>query len=187
MPEPKGHPPFGCKNFNNLKEPRIGVMLHYDDSTSDSGALAWFKDPECKVSYNYLVLDNGDYVPLLDEEKRAWHAGLCRTSSPARLRYNDANSAFLGISVATNGKIPATAAQLETVAWLTRRYFQKKGWPLSETWRIVGHDTEAVYGQNADVPVHLRGKRGRKIDPTGPKKDRPILSVAEVRKRVAGA
>lgn len=188
MPDPRALPLTKCRNFNALREPRVGVMLHYDDSASDSGAVAWFTDPDCQVSYNYLVLDDGSYVPIIPEGKRAWHAGVCRSSEPARLRYADANSAFVGIAVATNGKIPATAAQRETVAWLTRREFQRHGWSLAETWRIVGHDAEAVWPSSAETPVHLRGKRGRKIDPTGPKPERPILSTQQVRAMVsAGA
>lgn len=185
MPDPVALANLGCKNFNNLREPRIGVMLHYDESTNDTGAMAWFKDPECKVSYDFLVLDDGRYVQLIPDEKRAWHAGACKTSNPAKLNYSDANSAFLGISVATNSKTPSTQKQYDTVVWLIKRYFAKKGWPLTDTWRIVGHDTEAIFPNNGETPVHLRGKRGRKIDPTGPDKNKPILSVARVREAVA--
>lgn len=185
MPAPRMRSALKCKNYGPLREPRMGVMLHYDDSSSDSGAVAWFTDPRCNVSYDYLVLDNGEYVRIIPEGKRSWHAGVCETSDPLRLPYRDANSAFLGIAVATNGKTPATAAQVATVAWLTREFFAKQGWPTTETWRIVGHDSEAIYSNRADVPQRLRGKRGRKIDPTGPNPARPILSVAEVRARVA--
>src|SRR5262245_2136016 len=87
MPDPVARALTKCKNFNELKEPRRGVMLHYDDSSSDAGAVAWFTDPECQVSYNYLVLDDGSYVPIVPEGKRAWHAGVCKTSNSARLPY----------------------------------------------------------------------------------------------------
>lgn len=186
MREPPARTVTKCKNFNNVREPRVGVMLHYDDSSSDEGAVAWFTDPACEVSYNYLVLDNGEYVPIIPEGKRAWHAGACKSSSP-KLKYKDANSAFVGIAVATNEKKPATPEQVDTVVWLTRREFLRNGWKLSESWRIVGHDAEAIYADKADIPPHLRGKRGRKIDPTGPNPARPILSADEVRRRVAEA
>lgn len=184
MREPTARPRTKCINFNDVREPRVGVMLHYDDSSSDEGAVAWFTDPACEVSYNYLVLDNGDYVPIIPEGKRAWHAGACKSSTP-KLRYKDANSAFIGIAVATNAKKPATPEQVETVIWLTRREFLRNGWKLSETWRVVGHDEESIYPDKADVPLKLRGKRGRKIDPIGPNPAKPILSTDEVRRRVA--
>ena len=187
MADPTARTRLKCKNFNDLREPRRGVMLHYDDSSSDSGAMGWFTDPACEVSYNYLVLDDGSYVAVIPDGKRAWHAGACLSSDPAKLPYKDANSAFFGVAVATNAKTPATPAQVETVAWLTRKLFAEQGWPLSETWRIVGHDAEAIYADKADVPKRLRGKRGRKIDPTGPNKNKPILSLEEIRKRVSAA
>ncbi|MBW3630383.1 MAG: N-acetylmuramoyl-L-alanine amidase [Gemmatimonadetes bacterium] len=184
MPEPKARTLTGCRNFGALREPRIGVMLHYDDSSSDEGAVAWFTDDRCEVSYNYLVLDDGEYVPIVPEDKRAWHAGHCKSSAPNKLRYTDANSAFVAIAIATNAKKAATRPQLDTVVWLTRREFDRNGWPLTDTWRIVGHDQEAIYANKADVPKALRGKRGRKIDPTGPNPARPILSVELVRTRI---
>ena len=185
MPEPKARSRTTCRNFGDLREPRIGVMLHYDDSTSDEGAVAWFTDERCEVSYNYLVLDDGEYVPIVPEGKRAWHAGHCKSSAPQRLKYKDANSAFVSVAIATNARKPATKEQMDTVVWLTRREFTRNGWPLTDTWRVVGHDDEAIYPDKADVPRALRGKRGRKIDPTGPNPAKPVLSVDAVRGRLA--
>jgi N-acetyl-anhydromuramyl-L-alanine amidase AmpD len=185
MPDPKAHPLTKCRNFNELREPRLGVMLHYDGSTHDGSAVRWFTNPECQVSYNYLVLDDGSYVPIVPEGKRAWHAGACLSSDPERLRYRDANSAFVGIAIATDGSTPATGAQLATVAWLARREFERQGWKVTDGWRIVGHDDESIFPNTPETPVRLRGKRGRKIDPTGPRAGRPILSTAEIRARVA--
>lgn len=81
-------------------------MLHFDGSVSDTGAWKWFTDPRCNVSYNYLVLDNGDIVSIAPKDARAWHAGKCRPSGP--LNYSDANSAFYGVAAATNEKTPVT-------------------------------------------------------------------------------
>jgi N-acetylmuramoyl-L-alanine amidase len=184
MADPKSRPMTKCKNHNDLREPRVGVMLHYDDSSSDEGAVAWFTDPRCEVSYNYLVLDNGEYVPIVPDGKRAWHAGACKTSAPSKLKYTDANSAFVGVAVATNAKKPVTAEQFETVVWLVKREFNKHGWPVTDSWRVVGHDMEAIFPDKPDTPKDLRGKRGRKIDPTGPNPAKPVLSTAEVRKRL---
>lgn len=160
-----------------LRERRHGVMLHYDGSGTDAGAVAWFSDPRCNVSYNRLVLDDGSYVIIAPDNTRAWHAGHCRSSNPARLPYQDANSAFYGIAVATDDVHGVTALQKLAVAWLTRRWFHREGWDPTETWRIVGHSSEAVYG-----PDHPKaGQRGRKTDPEGADPRHPILSVADIR------
>jgi N-acetyl-anhydromuramyl-L-alanine amidase AmpD len=167
---------INCPNHNKVVEQRIGVMIHFDDSGTDASALQWFEDARCKVSYNYLVLDDGSYVVVAPEERRAWHAGYCKPST-AQLSYRDANSAFIGIAAATNDRVRATPEQHFTIAWLTREVFKRNGWDLSEGWRITGHENEAVYG-----PAHPRaGQRGRKIDPTGLKPDDPIVSLARVR------
>lgn len=157
--------------WSGVREPRIGVMLHYDASASDAGAVAWFADPRCRVSYQFLVLDDGSYVRIAPDDARAWHAGVCRPSDPARLQYRDANSAFYGIAAATNDKIDVTPLQTATIAWLTRRYFEHEGWPVTDLWRVVGHRSEAW-------------ERGRKSDPEGGDLKNPILAVDDVRQLI---
>lgn len=150
-----------------LKEGRVGVMIHYDASASDAGGLAWFADPGCTVSYQDLVTDDGVVHEIAPRDARAWHAGVCKPSEP-RLKYTDANSAFYGLSAATNDKVQATVQQLLSMAARTRWYFALHNWPVTDTWRIVGHDSEAW-------------PRGRKSDPHGASRERPILSVQAVR------
>ena len=96
------------EQYGKLREDRQGIVLHYDGSGSDAGSMAWFRAPECKVSYNLLVLDDGSYVRIAPDSARAWHAGRCRPSDPSRIRYSDANSAFYGIAIASSGKHDVT-------------------------------------------------------------------------------
>ncbi len=158
---------------------RQGVMLHYDDSSRDEWALEWFNDPRCKNGYTWVVLDDGRVVQLADHTKRTPHAGSCRTAN--------ANSAFYGIAATTNGVVPATPAQVEAIVGLCAAI----GLP-----RIVGHDEEAIWapvdtrraGMADDRGRLLWGKGGRKVDPTGLRKDGvPIIDAAQVRRRVAAA
>lgn len=157
------------------REPRVGVMLHYDASASDLGAIAWFQNPGSRnVGYHLLVLDDGSFVRLTPDDARAWHAGVCRTSPELAARgvtYRDANSAFIGISIAATDGDRATPVQLVGVAGLAAEVFDREGWDRSEVWRIVGHDTEAW-------------PRGRKIDPTGSDPSRPVMAVEDVRRLV---
>lgn len=156
-----------------LNEKRVGVCLHYDGSASDKGAIAWLRDdPRCKVSYNWLLLDDASQHTIAPVDARAWHAGVCRPSSP-ELGYTDANSALYGISIAaTDGEV-ATEAQMEGVARLIVPLFKRHRWSRKDDlWRIVGHDTEAW-------------PRGRKHDPTGSDPEKPVLSVAVIRAMVA--
>lgn len=172
---------------------RGGVMLHYDDSASDAGALAWFRDARCRNGYTWLVLDDGEVVELADPAKRTPHAGGCLTPN--------ANSVFYGIAAATNGTTPATDAQVDSIVRLCAFVGETHGWasrrePAADTacdW-IRGHDAEATWspaltraaGMDDNRGRLLWGQTGRKLDPTGVRADGvPVLSVREVRARVA--
>lgn len=156
-----------------LHEPRAGVMLHYDASASDAGAVAWLRDdPRCHVSYNWLILDDGSQITIAPMEARAWHAGVCQSSNPDQLPYKDANSAFYGLAIAATDGQQVTDAQKRAVVRLSTGLFIRHRWNRSgELWRIVGHDTEAW-------------PRGRKHDPTGSTPAHPVMSVAEIRELV---
>lgn len=152
---------------NDLKEARKGVMVHYDGSGTDAGAISWFKHPDCKVSYQALVLDDGSWIQVAGWDKRAWHAGVCKPAG--KVDYKDANSAFYGIAAATNEHYDVTVPQLITIAWLTWQRFKEHGWdPVKDAFRVVGHHEEAW-------------PRGRKIDPQGLSKTNPIFIPKDIR------
>ncbi len=162
------------------KGARGGVMLHFDDSSNDESAVEWFTDPKCHVAYNRLYLDNGDVVQITTSmEEAAYHAGYCRTPN--------ANRFFYGLAVAANEHTPVTVKQFESIAHDVAALFWLNQWAPSEvTRRVVGHEDEAIYTEK-EFPKSpkLWGKLGRKIDPTGFHPNSPILSTAEVRKRVS--
>jgi hypothetical protein len=170
-----------------LAAPREGVMLHYDDSTRDDWAVAWFSDPRCTNGYTWLVLDDGQVVELADPACRTPHAGACRTPN--------ANSRFYGLSAATNGLVPATRAQLTAIIVTCVALFRHHGWHAADVpARIRGHDAEAIWtpaltraaGRRDEDGRPLWGHLGRKVDPTGCRPDRrPIIDVNLVRLAVA--
>lgn len=183
-------------NAGKLSQPREGVMIHFDDSADDRSAVQWFRDPECGVSYNRLYLDNGDVVEVVKPELRAYHAGvskldsLCRTTLVLQgITFGSGNSAFYGLSAATNATVPATQKQFEAMCEDVLRIFRFHGWSAdSVDHRIVGHEQYAVYNPR-DNPGqrHLWGQLGRKIDPTGYHADHPIVSLAGMRSVVQKA
>ncbi len=155
---------------DTIRCPRMGVMLHYDASSSDAGALSWLQHPDVNAGYELVVLDDGSWGRLAPSGARVWHAGKTRSSDPERLPYpnNEANSAFHSIAILNSGREDVTSRQLLTVAWLTHRIFESHGWNPSEGWRVVGHSSEAW-------------PRGRKADPEGANSRNPILSPDDVR------
>lgn len=129
--------------WNRLREPRVGVMLHYDGSLSDRGALEWLLyDPRCRVSYNFLILDDGTVVTIAPFNARAWHAGVCAPSATSP-PYTDANSAFYGIAFAATSRNSLTPAQRDAATDLIIRIFRHHGW-TDVTRHLTDHHAEAM-------------------------------------------
>lgn len=81
-------------------EPRAGgrrpdlVVLHYTAMRSAETALARLCDPSAKVSAHYLIGRDGRLWALVDEDARAWHAGVSMWGGEA-----DVNSRSIGIEL----------------------------------------------------------------------------------------
>lgn len=162
--------------FGPLRENRQGVMLHYDESSSDAGGLQWFFDPanfagDNPVSYDFWINDKGEIYRLVPQGKCAWHAGKCRPA--AGYSYRHANSAFVGVAIAAKHTDKVTPAQLTSVVALCTLLGTNNGWPLENSKWITGHNVQAW-------------PRGRKDDPEGPNPKKHVtLSVEEVRRLVS--
>lgn len=85
-------------NFNDRKGQVRFVVLHYTGMESGAAALARMRDPDAQVSAHYMVEENGDVYALVDEDKRAWHAGVS-----SWLGETDMNSASIGIEIVNGG------------------------------------------------------------------------------------
>ena len=62
-------------NFDERTAPIAMIVLHYTGMQDAESALARLRDPAAKVSSHYLVAEDGTVLRLVDEAKRAWHAG----------------------------------------------------------------------------------------------------------------
>ena len=65
-----------------------------------SGAVALdrLRDPESKVSAHFMVNEDGTICQLVDEEKRAWHAGVSEWAGETNI-----NSNSIGIEIVNGG------------------------------------------------------------------------------------
>ena len=52
------------------------LVLHYTGMPTAADALARLCDPAAKVSAHYVIDEDGRVIALVDETKRAWHAGV---------------------------------------------------------------------------------------------------------------
>lgn len=87
-------------NFNDRPLPAtIDILvLHYTGMGSAEAAIDRLCDPDAKVSSHYLVDEGGQVLRLVDEDKRAWHAGV---SSWAGI--DDLNGRSIGIEIVNAG------------------------------------------------------------------------------------
>lgn len=74
------------------------IVLHYTGMRDAASAIQRLCDPEAKVSSHYLVTEDGQVLRLVDESKRAWHAGRSHWRG-----ITDVNSASVGIEIVNPG------------------------------------------------------------------------------------
>lgn len=97
--------PFSILSSPNVEPRRDGksadtLILHYTGMASAEQALAWLCAAESGVSCHYIVDEAGSVVNMVDEEMRAWHAGVS-----SWLGETDMNSRSIGIEVHNPGHI----------------------------------------------------------------------------------
>lgn len=133
------------------------VVLHADASPRVSASIVWLQDRASRVSYHYLIGRRGDVYQLVDEERRAWHAG---TSTFDGLP--DVNSFSIGIAFSNrnDGVEPYPEEQLSAAATLICQLMRRH--PAVVLSRITTHRAIAV-------------PAGRKTDPAPPFELAPFI------------
>ncbi|MCW5604637.1 MAG: N-acetylmuramoyl-L-alanine amidase [Burkholderiales bacterium] len=118
------------------------VILHHTTNDTAEEALATLTSPLARVSAHYLVARDGRIVYLVDELKRAWHAGDSYWGGN-----RDLNSSSIGIELDNNGREPFPDAQIGALIALLG--------DLAARWNIPP----------ANVLAHGDIAPGRKVDP----------------------
>jgi N-acetylmuramoyl-L-alanine amidase len=115
------------------------IVLHYTGMETGEAALARLTDPEAKVSAHYLVEEDGRLFALVDEARRAWHAGVSCWQG-----VHDTNGRSIGIEIVNPGHEwgyrPFTAAQIAVVIELLADIRQR--WTIEDAL-ILGHSDVA--------------------------------------------
>jgi N-acetylmuramoyl-L-alanine amidase len=85
-------------NHDDRLLPVSMIVLHYTGMVGARAALERLADPEAKVSAHYLVDEDGSCYRMVDESRRAWHAGRSHWRG-----CTDVNSASVGIEIVNPG------------------------------------------------------------------------------------
>ncbi len=84
-----------------------------------ASAIDWLCNPASQVSCHYVVVEDGAVLQLVDEERRAWHAGRSFWQGET-----DLNSASIGIEIVNGGHDfglpPFPGAQIDALVALCR-------------------------------------------------------------------
>lgn len=115
------------------------VVMHYTGMRSGLAALERLTDLEAKVSAHYLVEEDGTVYQMVDEENRAWHAGVSSWHTKT-----DTNSRSIGIEIVNPGHEwgygDFPLGQIEAVVELLEGIVKRHG---LRAHQIVGHSDVA--------------------------------------------
>lgn len=136
-------------NHGERDGPPDMLLLHYTDMVRAEDAVALLRDPDAGVSAHYVVAEDGRVWRLVDESRRAWHAGVAWWNGES-----DINSRSIGIEISNPGhshgyrRFPE--AQMLAVMALCRDILARRRIPAQ---RILGH-SDVAPGRKID-PGHL--------------------------------
>ena len=74
------------------------IILHYTGMQDGQSALDRLCDPQSRVSSHYLVFEDGRVVQMVEENRRAWHAGKSFWAGET-----DLNGCSIGIEIVNPG------------------------------------------------------------------------------------
>lgn len=120
------------------------IVLHYTAMDECQAALDRLCDKEAEVSSHYLIDRDGKLFRLVDEEKRAWHAGEGRWAGR-----DDVNSRSIGIELDNDGNGAFTEPLMTTLEALLAELLERH--ELSPK-AVIGHSDLAPGRKNDPGP-----------------------------------
>lgn len=108
------------------------AVLHFTAMSTAEAAVERLRDPAAEVSCHWLIAEDGRIFQLVDETRRAWHAGLARWGGAV-----DVNSRSIGIELANDGAQPFPEPQMTALERLLDRTARR--WAIPPE-RVIGHE-----------------------------------------------
>lgn len=127
--------PSPNQDERNSTHPIDVLVMHYTGMKSGAEALSRMCDPAAQVSAHYMVDEEGVVYQMVDELKRAWHAGISCWKGRASL-----NHTSIGIEIVNPGHEwgyrPFTEPQMHSVLALSKVILSRHDIPPEN---VVGH------------------------------------------------
>ena len=118
-------------NFDMRTLPISLLILHYTGMETGQAALTRMCDAEAKVSAHYMIKEDGRIFQLVEEDKRAWHAGVSEWQGETNI-----NSNSIGIEIVNGGHVwpqedgslpPFADVQINAVIALSKDIMKRHG------------------------------------------------------------
>lgn len=139
--------------MKNLKSPNHNersaagikyLILHYTGMATSDEAIKRLCNEEAGVSAHYVIEENGDVFQLVEENRRAWHAGVSKWEDDT-----DINDRSIGIELVNTGHSypdyaseykPFPEAQMEALLTLSKGIVERHN---IEPRHVIGHSDVA--------------------------------------------
>ena len=158
------------------------LVLHYTGMETGAAALAHMCDEAAKVSAHYMVEEDGRVFQLVNEDRRAWHAGVSSWGGKTNI-----NSASIGIEIVNGGhdfglsEFPKV--QIGSVIRLCGAIMQRHD---ILPFGVVAH-SDIAPGRKQDpgekFPWHLLAEQGVGAWPDAKSNDRRVLFEKDAQSR----
>jgi len=115
------------------------VVIHYTEMASAELAIGWLCNPASRVSAHYLVAADGTVTAMVEESRRAWHAGVSGWDGTS-----DVNSRSIGIELDSPGHAPSppTFPDAQIAALIDLLDGVRSRWPVPPR-NVVAHSDVA--------------------------------------------
>lgn len=140
------------------------LLLHYTGMPTGEAAVARLRDPQSRVSAHYVIEEDGSVLQLVDEECRAWHAGMSYWTGETNI-----NARSIGIELVNPGHEfgyrDFPQGQIETLIELGLGIVNRHGIPAL---RVLGHSDvapERKTDPGEKFPWNRLGSRGLGVSP----------------------
>lgn len=120
---------------HNERRPNY-VVIHDTSNDNIERPLKTLTDPDREVSAHYLIGRDGTLYQLVDEHRRAWHAGQSYWGG-----LTDLNSASIGIELDNTGDEPYAEAQIDRLIVLLKELQVRHRIPSGN---VLGHGDIAL-------------------------------------------
>ena len=170
-PDVTAHPSPNCGPRRGGLRPHL-IVLHHTAMESAEAALDRLCDPSAAVSAHYLICGNGRVLQLVEEDQRAWHAGVGEWAGQ-----DDINSRSIGIELDNRGDHPFSEPQMRALEALMPGIMARHGIAPEG---VIGHSDMAP-GRKTDPGPRFDWARLARLGLALPAGDEPVPDAVDAK------